>query len=247
MFADIGDIIEEDTVIVRRSYAFIRFKDRHSAERAKRMLDMTDVQGSITVRDAEMEQAKARISVQFQCSCPNAPGKIREQLNATFSKYGSCSIEIPGLRNKQWRKLAFVTFHGEPISANLAASEAVRSVRFVSTRPVCCKFEDEHARRVSAGESSCGHNLPISGTEATVNTHLRTPLQCRGRNLSIPPSVDHPSFELGVNGMPANPEATDDDLVKVFVPSSAIQSISEEHNQIDVPEEDEVAPVNETA
>lgn len=143
LFGKFGGLVEEDTVIVRRSYAFIRYKNRGAAERAKRTLDKTDLKGRISVRYAEAEPLKACVAVQFHSSVPRPPNSLRDLLLATFSKHGNCSVEIPRLQNGMWRKVAFVTYHGEPIAANLAALEAVQSIRFVSSLPVCCQFARE--------------------------------------------------------------------------------------------------------
>lgn len=143
LFGKFGNLVEEDTAIVRRSYAFIRYKNRGSAEKAKRTLDKTELKGRLSVRYAEAEPLKACVAVQFHSSVPRPPNSLRDLLSATFSKHGNCSVEIPRLQNGMWRKVAFVTFHGEPIAANLAALEAVQSIRFVSSLPVCCQFARE--------------------------------------------------------------------------------------------------------
>lgn len=143
LFSKFGSLVEEDSVIVRRSYAFIRYKNRAAAEKAKRTLDKTDLKGRLSVRYAEAESLKACVAVQFHSSVPRPPNSLRDLLSATFSKHGNCSIEIPRLQNGMWRKVAFVTFHGDPIAANLAALEAVQSIRFVSSLPVCCQFARE--------------------------------------------------------------------------------------------------------
>lgn len=143
LFGKFGSLVEEDTVIVRRSYAFVRYKNRGAAERAKRTLDKTDLKGRLSVRYAEAEPLKACVAVQFHSSVPRPPNSLRDLLSATFSKHGNCSVEIPRLQNGMWRKVAFVTYHGDPIAANLAALEAVQSIRFVSSLPVCCQFARE--------------------------------------------------------------------------------------------------------
>lgn len=143
VFGRFGSLVEEDTVIVRRSYAFIRYKNRNAAEKAKRTLDKTDLRGRLSVRYAEAEPLKACVAVQFHSSVPRPPNSLKDLLQATFSKHGNCSVEIPRLGNGMWRKVAFVTFHGEPVAANLAALEAVQSIRFVSSLPVCCQFARE--------------------------------------------------------------------------------------------------------
>lgn len=163
LFGRFGALVDEDTVIIRRSYAFIRYKNRGAAEKAKRTLDKTELKGKISVRYAEAEPLKACVAVQFHSSVPRPPNSLRDLLSATFSKYGNCAVEIPRLHNGLWRKVAFVTFHGEPISAHLAALEAVQSVRFVSSLPVCCQFAREMiprlpsrgltAERMSGGET----------------------------------------------------------------------------------------------
>lgn len=142
-FGKFGSLVEEDTVIVKRTYAFVRYKNRNAAEKAKRTLDKTDLKGRLSVRYAEAEPLKACVAVQFHSSVPRPPNSLRDLLTATFSKHGNCSVEIPRLANGMWRKVAFVTFHGDPMAANLAALEAVQSIRFVSSLPVCCQFARE--------------------------------------------------------------------------------------------------------
>lgn len=143
LFGKFGPLVEEDTQVIRRAYAFVRFKNREDAEKAKRTLDKTDLKGRISVRYAEAEPLKACVAVQFHSSVPRPPNSLRDLLLATFGKYGNCSVEIPRFHNGMWRKVAFVTFHGEPFAANVAALEAVQSVRFVSSLPVCCQFARE--------------------------------------------------------------------------------------------------------
>lgn len=47
-----GGVIEEETVFVLRSYAFVRYVSRGSAESAKRTLDKTSLRGTMNVRYA---------------------------------------------------------------------------------------------------------------------------------------------------------------------------------------------------
>lgn len=155
LFGKFGNLVEEDIVIIRRSYAFIRYKNRGAAEKAKRTLDKTNLKGRISVRYAEAEPLKACVAVQFHSSVPRPPNSLRDLLSVTFSKYGNCSVEIPRLANGMWRKVAFVTFHGDPIAANLAALEAVQSIRFVSSLPVCCQFARELIPRLPSRGLSC--------------------------------------------------------------------------------------------
>lgn len=159
LFGNFGSLVDEDTVIVRRSYAFVRYKNRNAAEKAKRTLDKTDLKGRLSVRYAEAEPLKACVAVQFHSSVPRPPNSLRDLLTATFSKHGNCTVQIPRLGNGMWRKVAFVTFHGEPIAANMAALEAVQSVRFVSSLPVCCQF----ARELIPRFPSRGLNIERSG------------------------------------------------------------------------------------
>lgn len=149
-FGKFGALVDEDTVIVRRSYAFIRYKNRTAAEKAKRTLDKTELKGHISVRYAEAEPLKAVVAVQFHSSVPRPPNSLRDLLLSTFSKHGNCTVEIPRLTTGAWRRVAFVTFHGDPIAANTAALEAVQSVRFVSSFPVCCQFARELIPRIPA-------------------------------------------------------------------------------------------------
>lgn len=153
-FGQYGDIIEEDTIIVRRAYAFVRYKDRVSAERAKRSLDRTDMRGRITVRYAEAEPIRTVVEVQFHSSTCRPPCSLRELMQSLFSKYGACSVEIPRWRNGFWRRVAFVHFHGNPLSAAAAAVEAVQNVKFVSTFPVLCQFARELIPRVSPSRAA---------------------------------------------------------------------------------------------
>lgn len=172
IFDKFGALVEEDTLIIKRSYAFVRYKNRGSAEKAKRTLDKTDaLNGKISVRYAEAEPLKACVAVQFHSSVPRPPNSLKDLVLATFSKYGNCSVEIPRFLNGMWRKVAFVTFHGEPISAHLAALEAVQSVRFVSSLPVCCQFAREMIPRMPArgllGEKMSGGVTERAGTGYT--------------------------------------------------------------------------------
>lgn len=168
VFGKFGNLVDEDTVIVRRSYAFIRYKNRGAAEKAKRTLDKTELKGKISVRYAEAEPLKACVAVQFHSSVPRPPNSLRDLLLTTFSKHGNCSVEIPRMQNGTWRKVAFVTFHGEPITAHLAALEAVQSIRFVSSLPVCCQFARELIPRLPArglvGERMSGGETDKVGT-----------------------------------------------------------------------------------
>lgn len=181
VFGKFGTLVEEDTAIVRRSYAFIRYKNRMSAEKAKRTLDKTDLKGRLSVRYAEAEPLKACVAVQFHSSVPRPPNSLRDLLTATFSKHGNCTVEIPRLQNGMWRKVAFVTFHGEPIAANLAALEAVQSIRFVSSLPVCCQFARELIPRLPSrglnvekmgGNNNMDKGGSSSGTERPLGRNL---------------------------------------------------------------------------
>lgn len=250
LFGKFGDLVEEDTVIVRRSYAFVRYRDRLSAERAKRTLDKTDLRGRITVRYAEAEPLKACISVQFHSSVPRPPGSLRELLVATFSKYGNCSVEIPRLRNGMWRKVAFVTFHGEPISATLAATEAVQSVRFVSTVPVCCQFARELIPRVPPRDlrvercenpSGAGHDLPTgprARTAWTGNAVGAAPQQARAA--TVPTDGNIP----GMANIARGASQSHAELVPVYVPMSALHPLPMQQSHVNVAETDYTAATN---
>lgn len=150
LFGQHGDLIEEDTVIVRRSYAFIRYRDRRSAESAKRSLDKTPLRSRMSVRYAEAEAQKSTVQIQFHSSVPRPPSSLKDLLHATFSKYGFVeSIEIPRLHNGTWRKTAFVQYHGDSITATIAATDAVQNVKFISNIPVLVQFARELIPRVS--------------------------------------------------------------------------------------------------
>lgn len=177
LFGKFGPLVEEDTQVIRRSYAFVRFKNREDAEKAKRTLDKTDLKGRISVRYAEAEPLKACVAVQFHSSVPRPPTSLRDLLLATFGKYGNCSVEIPRFHNGMWRKVAFVTFHGEPFASSIAALEAVQSVRFVSSLPVCCQFARELIPRLPSkglisesmagrDDADCGNGTVMGGSTA---------------------------------------------------------------------------------
>lgn len=241
-FGKFGELVDEDTVIVRRSYAFIRFKDRLSAERAKRTLDKTDLKGKITLRYADAEQHKACISVQFHSSVPKPPHSLRDLLLNTFSKYGNCSVEIPRQRNGMWRKAAFVTFHGDNISATLAATLALQNVRFVSTVPVMCQWAREILPRVPPrdlrAERRYGFNSRYSGSstaEAVVNSRLRVQTNQHSGASSIRPATVVPTHTMQP-GM-SSPDtlvassvnkvsAQGDELVPVYMTVSALHQLS---------------------
>jgi hypothetical protein len=142
-FGAFGELVEDDTTIIHRSYAFVRFYNRQSAERAKRSLDKTDLNGRITVRYGETEYNKTIVHVQFCRSLTRPLPIIQELLKSSFSKYGRCSVEIPLLRNGTWRQVAFVHYNGEPFAAALAATLAIQNIKFVSDFPVSCQFSRE--------------------------------------------------------------------------------------------------------
>jgi RNA recognition motif-containing protein len=169
VFGQHGALVEEDTVIVRRSYAFIRYRCRESAETAKRTLDKTSLRSRMSVRYAEAEPVKTTVQVQFHSSVPRPPSSLKDLLQAAFGKYGNCSIEIPRLHNGLWRKTAFVQFHGDSISATVAATDAVQNVKFVSNIPVLVQFARELIPRVSPK----GFVSVVSGT-AGAHEHSTT-------------------------------------------------------------------------
>lgn len=170
VFGQHGALVEEDTVIVRRSYAFIRFRDRESAESAKRNLDKTLLRSRMSVRYAEAESVKSTVQVQFHSSVPRPPSSLKDLLHATFSKYGNCSIDIPRLHNGTWRKTAFVQYHGDSIAATVAATDAVQNVKFVSNIPVLAQFARELIPRVSPKGVATGignhHHIASTGMPA---------------------------------------------------------------------------------
>lgn len=236
-FDKFGSLVEEDTVIIRRSYAIVRYKNRAAAEKAKRTLDKTDLKGRLSVRYAEAEPLKACVAVQFHSSVPRPPNSLRDLLSATFSKYGNCSVEIPRLQNGMWRKVAFVTFHGEPIAANLAALETVQSIRFVSSLPVCCQFARELIPRLP---SRGMYQEKLAGGEATCTNSALVPDRVTARNFFArknPSRRTDPGSENG-NGRPGrqpfeqrmgqfgdenNTAPRGPDFVPVYVPISALQ------------------------
>lgn len=238
LFSKFGSLVDEDTVIVRRSYAFIRYRNRGAAEKAKRTLDKTDLKGKLSVRYAEAEPLKACVAVQFHSSVPRPPNSLRDLLSATFSKHGNCSVEIPRLQNGMWRKVAFVTYHGEPLAANLAALEAVQSVRFVSSLPVCCQFAREliprlpsHGLQYQKLTDSGGGARPLSTCDRRL---ARSPLAKNnsGRSLeqggvSDVPRTCEPRQAFENQGQVYSAEhdgqQTSTDFVPIFVPITALQ------------------------
>lgn len=152
LFGQYGELVAEDTMLIQRSYAFVRYARREDAERAKRALDKTQLKGRIVVRYAEAEHLRQTIAVQFHVA--RAPNNLNDLVHSCFGKYGSCSVEIPKLKNGHWRKLAFVTFDGEEDASYLAAAEAVRHVKFVSDIPVMVQFARELIPRMPANVST---------------------------------------------------------------------------------------------
>ncbi|KAI0559621.1 Clavesin-1 [Gracilaria domingensis] len=237
LFGRFGSLVEEDTVIIRRSYAFVRYKNRNAAEKAKRTLDKTDLKGRLSVRYAEAEPLKACVAVQFHSSVPRPPNSLRDLLTATFSKHGNCSVEIPRLTNGMWRKVAFVTFHGDPMAANAAALEAVQSIRFVSSLPVCCQFARELIPRLpSKGltvERGSEANVAKSNLTAPSERVTAKLFQTKKNNLrrseQLPTAVKGNS-SIG-QGNPENlgsefqndKQARGPNLVPIYVPITALQ------------------------
>ena len=65
-FKKFGSLVEE---YIKRSYAFVRYKNHGSTERVKRTLDKTDsLNGQISVRYIEAEPLKACVAVQYHSS-----------------------------------------------------------------------------------------------------------------------------------------------------------------------------------
>lgn len=237
VFGKFGSLVEEDTVIVKRTYAFVRYKNRTAAEKAKRTLDKTDLRGRLSVRYAEAEPLKACVAVQFHSSVPRPPNSLRDLLIATFSKHGNCSVEIPRLTNGLWRKVAFVTFHGEPMAANLAALEAVQTVRFVSSLPVCCQFARELIPRLPAkglvvergdeqsGETS-NYDVPAERLTAKLFPTKRNVVRrsdsmaggSKGSSRSGPAIPDRRAADFRNDGLGRSPN-----YVPVYVPVTALQ------------------------
>jgi RNA recognition motif-containing protein len=140
VFGAFGDLVEDDTTIIHRSYAFLRYKNRKSAEYAKRLLDKTDLAGRLTIRYAEMESQRMIVHVHFHHRVYMVQVTLRELLKSTFSKYGSCTVETPCSQDGTCRDAAFIHYRGEPFAAALAATQAIQNVRHVSNLPVVCQF-----------------------------------------------------------------------------------------------------------
>eukprot|EP00178_Gracilaria_changii_P027254 TRINITY_DN853_c0_g1_i1.p1 TRINITY_DN853_c0_g1~~TRINITY_DN853_c0_g1_i1.p1 ORF type:complete len:925 (+),score=147.07 TRINITY_DN853_c0_g1_i1:6813-9587(+) len=256
MFSTFGSLVEEDTVIIRRSYAFVRYKNRSAAEKAKRTLDKTDLKGRLSVRYAEAEPLKACVAVQFHSSVPRPPNSLRDLLTATFSKHGNCSVEIPRLTNGMWRKVAFVTFHGDPMAANLAALEAVQSIRFVSSLPVCCQFARELIPRLPskglAVERLSEANVAKSNLTAPSERVTAKLYQTKKNNLRR--TEQQASASKGnVNASRGNPQNIGNEfrnekhgrgpnLVPIYVPITALQ-----HPNAQIPPGSIIGPEGATA
>ena len=253
LFGKFGALVDEDTVIVRRSYAFVRYKNRGAAEKAKRTLDKSDLKGRLSVRYAEAEPVKACVAVQFHSSVPRPPNSLRDLLTATFSKHGNCSVEIPRLSNGLWRKVAFVTFHGDPIAANMAALEAVQSVRFVSSLPVCCQFARELIPRLpSRGlsfEKEAG-NMDQKENRAQVPDRF-TARNFLARKNSSRKNIDPRACDSkeGTGALHANDHAASQhmkkgmqqnghDFVPVYIPLSALHTPNQQLHQHGAPPAD---------
>ena len=143
VFGKFGSLVDEDTLIIRGSYAFVRYQIRGAAVMAMPTLDKMQLKGRLSVRYAEVEALNTCVAEQFDSLVPRSPNSLKDLLLATFFKHQNCTVEIPRLHNNIWRRVALVTCHGDAIDANLAALEAAQSVHFVSLLPVCCQFVRE--------------------------------------------------------------------------------------------------------
>lgn len=170
-----GEIDAAETLLVPRSYAFVRYKERECAERAKRTLDKTHIRERVTVRYAEAEALKDSISVQFHSFVP--PQDVNDAVEKAFESYGNCSVDVPRLPNGSWRRVAFVTFHGEPIAASRAAADALQAVRVVAGIPVCCQWAREILPRLPPRElravRASDESKVAADAEAVVYSRLR--------------------------------------------------------------------------
>ncbi len=140
-FENHGDLVEEDTVLIRRAHVSIQVSDLRRAEMCKMVLDHTPLKGRTTLSyDGSEGRQKGRIVVMFPSSATKPPQSLRELVLGTFSKYGSCQVEVPYLRSGYWKRCAIVTFLGEGMALELAAIDAIQNVTHVSQYRVMCNW-----------------------------------------------------------------------------------------------------------
>lgn len=199
VFSKHGNLVEEDTIIVRRSNLSLKFNDMHQAIMTKVILDKSGVGHNVTISD---ENCVPQVAVMFPSTVTRPPNSLYDLLVGVFSKYGSCTVEIPRLRGGKWRNFALIKFIGDISSARFAAVEAIQNVTHISQVRVYCDWAREIIPRVPMSLRS---SKPArSYREAASKALMEAAAQNRNAAADANTNTTLPPKDEGVGNTPHN-------------------------------------------
>eukprot|EP00871_Galdieria_phlegrea_P005570 jgi/Galph1/6013/GphlegSOOS_G4734.1 len=187
-FRSFGDIIEEDSYFVHRCYAYIRFRSRDEAENAKQRLDGT-VFGKSKIKVEWANTELLRYAVQFHFDVEKSDVITFESVRLRMNRFGTITkIEI--FSDSSGRKTGIGRVYFTPDKeGELAASKAIKFVKYIAGAKVWCTFLKEMVPReivqptaslASSPEMGLSSNMPepflspILSTETTSRRWERT-------------------------------------------------------------------------
>lgn len=186
-FEKYGELVEEDTTLVRRAHVSVRFNNPRTAEIAKMLLDNTALKGNVAVAyGSEDARQNGKIVVMFPSFATKPPQSLRDLVLATFSKYGSCKVDVPYSRSGYWKRCAMVDFLGESTAVELACIDAMQNVTHVSQYRVMCNWArhilpNRPPRTARTSFNQKTHPISLSsGPKVSNNLAFTTPVREAG-------------------------------------------------------------------
>ncbi|GJQ09173.1 hypothetical protein GpartN1_g964.t1 [Galdieria partita] len=138
-FRKYGELVEEETYFIRRCYGYIRFQSREDAERAKQHLDGAMI-GNFKMRVEWANTELLRHAIQFHFEIEKSNLITVESIRARMNRFGTVTkIEIFSDEHGRKTGLGRVFFTSDK-EGELAASKAVKFVKYISGAKVWCTF-----------------------------------------------------------------------------------------------------------
>ncbi len=134
-FGNHEHLVEEDTVLIRRAQVSIQVNDLRCAEMRKMIFGSHST--TLPYDGSEGRQTGPIVAI-FPSSAMKPPQSLRDLVLVTFSKYGSCQVEVPYLHLGYWKRSSIVTFLGQAMAVELAVLDAIQNVIHILRYRVIC-------------------------------------------------------------------------------------------------------------
>ncbi|GJD08125.1 Polyadenylate-binding protein RBP47C [Galdieria sulphuraria] len=186
-FRKYGELVEEETYFIRRCYGYIRFQAREDAERAKQHLDGATI-GKFKIRVEWANTELLRYAIQFHFEIERSNLITVESVKARMTRFGTVTkIEIFSDDQGQKTGLGRVYFTPDK-EGELAASKAVKFVKYISGTKVWCTF-----LKVVVPKETLNS---MSTNECNISVEERQPTTTPSKYNSSTAYFETPAFDL---------------------------------------------------